>query len=123
MKIPRKLIVLFFVGWMIFVTICSLLPSDDVVVLAERLLPWDKLDKVGHFTAYFFAAFLFFFSFSTRFKWADIYAVLFASGYGAIMEIAQLFVPGRVGCIQDVAIDLSGALFFFALYRILWGKI
>jgi VanZ family protein len=121
MKISRKLFILFFVGWMVFVTICSLLPNG--VALAEMLVPWDKLDKVGHFTAYFFTALLFFFSFRTRFKWADIYAVLFASGYGAIMEVAQLFVPGRVGCLQDVAINLSGALFFFALYRILWGKI
>ena len=120
MKMARALYILFVV-WMVFVTICSLLPSTS---FPSSVVPlWGKIDKIGHFVAYFGASLLFYLTFRTRFKKIDIYAVLFASGYGALMELGQLFVPGRDCSLGDVAINFSGALFFFLLYRILWGKI
>jgi VanZ family protein len=119
MKISRTLYILFVV-WMVLVTIGSLLPSTS---FPSGLPLSGKIDKIGHFVAYFGASLLFYLAFRTRFKKIDIYAVLFATGYGALMELGQLFVPGRDCSLGDVAINFSGALFFFLLYRILWGKI
>jgi len=119
MKMARTLYILF-VGWMVLVTIGSLLPPSS---FPSWVPLWGKIDKVGHFVAYFGASLLFYLTFRTRFKKIDIYAVLFATCYGALMELGQLIVPGRVCSLGDVAINFSGALFFFLFYRILWGKI
>lgn len=115
MKIARTLYILFVV-WVVLVTVGSLLPIEGVDLGGNR-------DKLAHFVAYFFIALLFYFAFRTRFKRTDIYAVLFATSYGALLELAQLFVPGRVCSLGDLVANLSGVLFFFVLYRILWGKI
>jgi len=113
------LYILFF-AWMVFLTIGSFLPSTS-------FSPWMDLggnrDKVAHFVAYFITSFLFYLTFRTRFRRTDIYAILFAAGYGALMELAQLLVPGRTCSLGDLVANFSGVLFFFALYRILWGKI
>jgi len=114
MKIARTLYILFVV-WVVLVTVGSLLPIEEVDLGQNR-------DKVAHFVAYFFTALLFYFAFRTRLKRTDIYAVLFATSYGALLELAQLFVPGRVCSLGDLVANLSGVLFFFVLYRILWGK-
>jgi uncharacterized membrane protein YjdF len=119
MKLARTLYILFFV-WMVCLTIGSLLP-------ATSFPPWVDLggnrDKVAHFIAYFFTALLFYLTFRVRFPKTDIYAMLFAAGYGALLELAQLLVPGRDCSLGDLAANLSGVLFFFVLYRILWGKL
>src|SRR4030042_1201321 len=119
MKIARTLYIPFVV-WVVLVTIGSLLPSTSFPSWADL---GGNRDKVAHFVAYFFTALLFYFAFRTRFKRTDIYAMLFAVGYGAILELTQLFVPGRTFSFGDLVANLSGVLFFFVLYRILWGKI
>jgi glycopeptide antibiotics resistance protein len=119
MKMARMLYILF-IAWMAFLTIGSLLPPTSFPSWVD--LGGDR-DKVAHFVAYFFTALLFYFAFRTRFKRTDIYAMIFAAGYGACLELAQLYVPGRTSSFSDLAANLSGVLFFFVLYRILWGKI
>jgi len=114
MKISRKLYILF-IGWMVVLTIFSLIPRTGVDV-------GERGDKVAHFIAYFFTACLFYVSFRTRFKKTDIYAVLFAFCYGALIELVQCIVPHRVGSFEDLAANFSGVLFFFVLYRVLWGR-
>jgi len=118
MKISRIHYILFF-GWIILVAIGSLLP-------ATSFPPWVDLggnrDKVAHFFAYFITSFLFYLTFHTRFKKSDIYAVIFSCGYGAILEVAQMLVPGRECSFKDLIANFSGVLFFFILHRILWGK-
>jgi VanZ family protein len=109
-----------FVGWMILVTIGSLLPATSFPSWVDL---GGNRDKVAHFVAYFVTSLLFYLAFRTRFKKADIYAILFSFGYGAILELAQLLVPGRDCSFGDLVANLSGVLFFFVLYRILWGKI
>ena len=119
MKIARMLYILFF-AWMVFLTIGSFLPSTSFPTWVD--LGGDR-DKVAHFAAYFITALLFYLAFRMRFRRSDIYAMLFAAGYGALMELAQLLVPGRTCSLGDLAANFSGVLFFFVLYRILWGKV
>jgi VanZ family protein len=119
MKIAKTLYILF-VGWMVIVTIGSLLPSTSVPSWVDL---GGNRDKIAHFVAYFVSALLFYLTFRTRLKAIDIYTVLLTSGYGALMELAQLLVPGRTCSFKDLVANLSGVLFFFILYRILWGKL
>jgi len=119
MKISRTLYILL-VGWIVLLTIGSFLPSTSFPSWVDL---GGNRDKVAHFVAYFVTSFLFYLTFRTRFKKADIYAILFSFGYGAILELAQSFMPGRVCSFGDLAANFSGVLFFFVLYRILWGKI
>jgi hypothetical protein len=46
---------------------------------------------------------------SGRVAWVAFLAWMSASGYGALDELHQAFVPGRTGCGMDVAIDSLGA--------------
>jgi uncharacterized membrane protein YjdF len=119
MKMARTLYILFFV-WVVLVTIGSLLPATSFPSWVDL---GGNRDKVAHFIAYFFTALLFYVAFRTRFKRSDIYAMLFATSYGALLELAQLFVPGRTCSIGDLVANFSGVLFFFVLYQILWGKL
>jgi VanZ family protein len=117
MKISRtRKFFILFVGWMVFLTVFSLIPRVGVDV-------GERGDKVAHFIAYFITAFLSYLVFRTRFRSADIYAVLFAFGYGAVIELVQVFVPYRVGSFLDLVANFSGVLFFFLLYRFLLGKL
>jgi VanZ family protein len=117
MERSRKLfILLFFIGWMVFLTIMSLLPAGGVPL-------GEKWDKIAHFGAYFITSLLFYYAFRSRLERPDIYAVFFAFGYGVILELAQLFVPGRICSLKDLMANFSGVLFFFILYRLLWGKV
>jgi VanZ family protein len=116
-SILRELFVLpIFVGWMVLLTVASLLPSGGVGF-------GETWDKVVHFGAYFITSLLFYFAFHSRLQKTDIYAVFFAFGYGVILEVAQLFVPGRICSLKDLMANFSGVLFFFVLYRLLWGKV
>jgi VanZ family protein len=87
---------------MVLVTIGSLLPFT---FFPSWVPLWGKIDKIGQFVAYFGVSLLFYLTFRTRFKNIDIYAVLFVSGYGVLMELAQLFVPGRDCSLRDAAIN------------------
>lgn len=71
--------------------------------------------------AYFLTALFFQLTFRKRVRNADLFAILFASAYGGLLEVAQLAVPGRDPSFGDLAANITGVLFFFVLYRILWG--
>lgn len=117
MKRSRKLFVIpIFVGWMVLLTVASLLPGGGVAL-------GGKWDKIAHFGAYFLTALLFYYAFRSRLERTDIYAVFFAFGYGVILELTQLFVPGRIFSLKDLVANFSGVAFFFVLYRLLWGKV
>jgi VanZ family protein len=117
MKIARtRKFYILFVGWMVFLTVFSLIPQAGVD-LGERG------DKVVHFIAYFFTALLFSVTFRSRFEHPDVSAVLFAFGYGAMIELVQLVLPYRTGSFLDLVANFSGVLFFFLLYRFLLGKL
>jgi hypothetical protein len=47
----------------------------------------------------------------------ELYALLAGIGYAALDELHQHFVPGRVGALQDVAIDAVGVLVGILLWR------
>ena len=117
MKRSRKLFVIpIFVGWMVLLTVASLLPGGGVAL-------GGKWDKIAHFGAYFLTSLLFYYAFRTRLERTDIYAVFFAFCYGALLELVQWVVPHRIGSLSDLAANFSGVFFFFVLYRLLWGKV
>ena len=116
MKISRKLfILLLFIGWMVLLTVLSLLPQTGVDLGTK----WDKLT---HFAAYFITALLFYRCFRNSLKRTDIYAVLFAFCYGALLELVQWIVPHRIGSFTDLGANFFGVVFFFVLYRLVWGR-
>jgi VanZ family protein len=115
MKMARMLYILFAV-WLVMVTIGSLLPPTSFPTWVDL---GGNRDKIAHFAAYFVTALLFYLVFRSRLKRTDIYAIIFAAGYGAFLELAQLFIPGRTCSLGDLAANFSGVLFFFVLYQIL----
>ncbi len=68
------------------------------------------LRKCAHFTEYMILYFLLHFALTSRIPWqkARWWAALGVLLYASSDEIHQLFIPGRVGDILDVAIDTMG---------------
>jgi len=45
-------------------------------------------------------------------------AILLSSTYGLVMEIVQIFIPGRFGSVTDFLLNLTGILLFTWGYKV-----
>ena len=87
-----------------------------------------SMDKLLHFGGYALLFLLFFYSLKNQNKsiklqrYSSEYALLFTSLYGILDEIHQYFVPGRFAEVLDAAADISGALFVYAIVKIVMKR-
>ena len=107
----RKLHIIF-VGYAAVVITISLMPSDDITVAAF-------MDKVFHFTMYFFMALLALVAFQTR--WSRVLALMFTYGLGFMLEWGQGFVADRTPSMTDNLANILGATLGIILF-LLWQK-
>lgn len=82
-------------------------------------------DKYWHLAEFFVLAVLILRAWR-GYGWRNAYyfAVLLTIGYGALDEVHQLFVPGRVGSVVDVVMDGAGAvgILIFRMWKKESGK-
>jgi len=71
-------------------------------------------DKSMHIFSYFVLAVLIFFTIKEN-SGAIVYSILASFAYGLIMEIVQLYVPGRSASLADAAANLIGAVLVTAV--------
>lgn len=76
-------------------------------------------DKLGHFLAYGSLAFWTLLSFYKRTFSNSPILILLVVMYGLLMELGQLFVPGRTFSWLDLLANTLGAVLGFILFRIL----
>ena len=94
--------------WLLLILATSL-PAADLPNIGT-------IDKVNHFVAYFGLTVLLSLSFLFQIKYEILYKKAFKIAfiivilYGAIDEIHQLFIPGRMADIFDWLSDTGGAL-------------
>ena len=94
--------------WVLGIVVASLIPSTGVSF-------WN-LDKVGHFLAYAGLATLICLSFEgTK---ARLGALIGAVVLGALLEVAQSFVPGRDMSLLDATTNTLGVLSGAVLFRL-----
>ena len=112
-----------FYGWMILITLLSLIrfPEDPV---SDLKIP--HLDKIVHFTFYFVAVILGGFylisgiSKRLSISKALLFSVLFACSYCIVIEVLQgVMTTDRSGDIRDVLANCFGAVFGMLLLK-LW---
>jgi hypothetical protein len=109
--------------WAILVGIVLTLPGDSIS-RSSRLLPFLPpawMDKVVHFVLFSVMAWLAYLALrdvvSPRFAWLASCGLTL--GYGLLLEVCQLFVPGRSPSLGDGVADGVGVLVAaFASYRI-----
>lgn len=79
------------------------------------------LRKCAHFTEYMLLFWLLLLAITTHLPWkkARFWAALGVCLYACSDEFHQLFIPGRVGDILDVAIDTSGGLMGLLTFSII----
>ncbi|WP_405240429.1 VanZ family protein [Lentisalinibacter orientalis] len=86
-------------------------PGDSVFVWAVAMTP-TALQKLMHLLLYALLAFLWAWTLealeSVRVRFAV--AAVLAASFGAAMELAQTYVPGRFGTLADVLLNGAGAL-------------
>ena len=67
-------------------------------------------DKVLHMASYFVLSLFYFNALKEKSEKAVYYSIFFATMYGFLLELLQLFVPYRSFSILDIAINSTGAL-------------
>jgi hypothetical protein len=88
------------------VAVLSLLPGQDLVRTDLARLSYGK--QIEHFIAYFGTATCVALAYRTRLSRRRLGLILVA--YAALLEIAQLYVPGRESSLRDFAASSAGAL-------------
>jgi VanZ family protein len=131
------------IAWMIIISpfnalLASESTSSFLMPLLQWLLPFASqstveiihllIRKTGHFLEYAFLALLLVRAFrgykqTWRFQWI-LYAGLIATGYAAMDEYMQSFMPTRTGAVYDWFIDTSGVCFSLGMVtrKIIWSN-
>ncbi len=87
----------------------------SVIKISNNNLP-EESDKVVHFIMYFFCA--------AALWLLDVKNyVVFAIGYGILIELIQYFIPWRSFSIGDIVADSFGALSFYLFVKFCWRRI
>ena len=102
---------MFLIIWLGMLFIVSVLPVSG----PQTDLP---SDTIAHFVIYGITAILLFRHFNKKYKKrkAIVFSFIFASIYGAIMEMVQYLLPYREFSMIDIASNTSGAFLFSLIY-------
>ncbi len=112
MNIRIRALHIIFIGYAAVVIAVSLMPSGDIITVTY-------MDKLFHFTMYFFMALLALVAF--RSLWSRILALMFTYGLGFMLEWGQGFVAGRTPSMTDNLANILGASLGIAVF-LLWQK-
>ena len=101
----------------------SSIPGEDLPDIGIR-----AADKLAHFVIFGVLAVFLYRSFSRSArpdlrKFAASMGILITILYGVLDELHQFFIPGRTPSILDWIADLTGAVLFVLIYRILQRKV
>ena len=92
--------------WSFIILILSTVPAR-----AFSKVDISYLDKAFHFGEFIVLALLMTHAFKyAKVSWANnsLFTLILAGGYGILMELTQLYVPGRSACVYDMMADLAG---------------
>ena len=109
------------VYWLILFVLTSL-PSKSAITIGVS-------DKIEHFGAYGILASVLYVNlyFQKKFKklnkYPGTFTLIFASLYGVMDELHQLFVPGRTADILDWTADFLGVMLGILITRVLIEKL
>ncbi len=97
--------------WALIILIVSVLPSEkypqiDII----------NIDKIIHFLVYAVLSFLVLKSFQLNFEMTFpredvLFTLILCIGYGILLELVQLVIPGRNFSLIDMAFNAAGAVF------------
>ena len=96
------------IPWIIFIAYYSIKPIEVVIA------GFSISNYILHFMAYALLAFLCF-----KFYGESKYTIPIIFIYGVLLEIVQLYVPGRICSMFDALVDGSGAI----LGGLIWDRI
>ncbi len=101
-----------FIGYAAVVIAVSLMPSGDTITVTY-------MDKLFHFTMYFFMALLALVAFQSL--WSRILTLIFTYSLGFILEWGQGFVAYRTPSMTDNLANIIGASLGIVVFLI-WQK-
>lgn len=107
--------------WGSVILLFSVLPLKNVFPLTIGYF-----DKLAHTFEYTLLSFLLMKAFyRQRYDFPIenvVFTLILAGGYGIVMELLQLYVPGREANLVDVVFNLLGVIIGILLGRTLWRK-
>jgi VanZ family protein len=114
-------------SWALFILIVCAIPGNHIPQL--RFIDWLKPDKIVHLILFGVLSFLLIRAFQQQtsfpflYKHARLYAILFSSIYGVVIELLQqYFFIKRSGEIFDAVADAVGALLGMLFFNYLMKK-
>jgi len=108
----------FYIGWVLFIGLLTLLPGKAVPQLDWNFL---SLDKIIHFSLFSIMAFLGSISFKISFGLTKAYksimfSLFIAILYGTILEYLQTFIPDRGFDYADLIANIGGSIVGIILF-------
>ena len=128
MWLSRAMAAMAAVGWMIFIHNISSMSGHDIENRIQGLW-WlgQSVSIVGHLVLYAVLATLYIVNLfawlrSVAFKFGWLMAVVVLSGtFAAYDEIRQSYIVGRYGSVEDVLVDIVGAVGVVTLCKLIRG--
>ncbi len=99
-----------FFGWLILLTVLSLVPSSGISV--------EVSDKLLHYIAYFITTAWICLAFRQKKLFSIFLCSVFIFLYSIAIEIVQHFMPAREFSFKDIIANLSGILSFVFIYTV-----
>jgi len=110
----RKLIIGFYVFYILIITYFSLTPIEHKMPVEV----WDW-DKASHFTAYLFLAM---FVRRVHIRFSYLTCVITCFSYSFVIECIQYFIPNRQFELLDMLANLLGAILGVVIYYLITEK-
>ncbi len=102
-------------GWTIFISIMSLMPSSDID--SFKIIHFRGLDKIIHFVCYLVLSFLWMGAFKNRYG-SIKYIIFFTLTFGGLMEILQFYLLlGRSLEVGDMIANTLGVFLGIILFN------
>lgn len=116
---------LFTICWLLIILLLTLTPGDalpETNLWAELL----NIDKVVHFIIFGILALLMIIGFTKQYtfavlrKYAVAAALAVSIGYGILIELIQIPIPGRGLELMDMVANIIGCLLGYALFYMIY---
>ncbi len=106
-----------------------------VVILSLILMPGKQMpeaqdlfsfDKIAHLGVFCILSFLMIIGFTKQYSFPRLkkkpvkYSLIISLGYASILELGQSIVPDRYANYYDLAFNLGGVLFGYAIYLLIY---
>ncbi len=108
--------------WAAIIFLLVLMPGGEMPKIGDAF----SFDKIAHLSVFCVLTFLMIIGLKKQFRYPAIskksvlFSLVISSTYAGIIEMGQYFVPDRYASLYDMAFNLTGVLFGYGFYLLIY---